>query len=235
MAELSCLVPVRNGEAYLDLFLDEATRCFDFVVALDDGSTDSTLARLERAPIVQAIVRHPMRPTYVGWDDLGNRNELLEQLTRREYSGWVLFLDADELLDASDAACLRRLAHSDELDTKYAYGVRVFRMVDDLDHFYKDAFTAYRLFYFRPGYRIEGPPLHFVPIPTAYPPETWRPTNLRVKHRCSMTEALRQQRFDKYLEADPERRFQPSYDNLLDAPKRVRDWSETRYEQLLQV
>lgn len=235
MAQLTCLVPVRNGQKYLDLYLEEAARWFDSVIALDDGSTDDTRSMLEESPAVRHLIKHPVRPSYLGWDDMLNRSELLQHLNDQHYRGWVLFLDVDELLDAEDAALLRQLAHTDRLDRAHAYGLRVFRMIEDLQHFYKGALIVYRLFYYEPGYALAGNPLHFVPVPTAYPPETWRPTNLRIRHRCSMTEGLRQARYAKYLEVDPDRIYQNDYANLLDAPKKVREWRETAYEDLFRV
>jgi len=235
MAELTCLVPVRNGERYLGLYLEEAERWFDSVIALDDGSTDTTRSLLESSPTVRHLIKHPVRPSFFGWNDLVNRSALLQSLGDRNYSGWVLFLDVDELLDSEDAALLQRLAHCDELDRRHAYGLRVFRMVEDLQHFYKGALTVYRLFYYQPGYTLAGDSLHFVPVPTAYPPDTWRPTNLRIRHRCSMTEDLRRERYAKYLEVDRERRYQSSYESVLDPPLRVREWTETAFEDLFSV
>ena len=235
MAQLNCLVPVRNGQKYLGLYLEEAARWFDSVIALDDGSTDTTRSMLESSPVVRHLIKHPVRPSYLGWNDMLNRSKLLQHLDDRQYSGWVLFLDVDELLDSEDAALLRRLAHTDQLDRRHAYGLRVFRMVDDMRHFYKGALMVYRLFYYEPGYTLAGNPLHFVPVPTVYPTETWRPTNLRIRHRCSMTESMRQERYAKYKEVDPDGKFQSSYENLLDPPKRVREWRETAYEDLFRV
>lgn len=230
MDKPAVLVPIRNGEDYLPLFLEQAAHYAGMVIALDDGSTDTTRAMLSASPVVTHLLTRPVRPTFAGWDDLGNRNALLQKLTELEYRGWVLFLDADELLDARDAQQLCRMISSGSLDPQAAYGLRVYRMVHDLEHFYKEPFTAYRLFHFSPGFGIEGGRLHFYPIPRELPRERWRATNLRVKHRSSLTPQLRQQRFAKYLEADPDNQFQPSYHNLIDDPQVVRGWSETDFD-----
>jgi hypothetical protein len=227
MEPLAVLIPVRNGTEYLPALLDQLRRLADLVVALDDGSTDETRQVLAADSTITHLLTRPVRPTYEGWDDLSNRNALLQKLTSLSYVGWVLFLDADELLDERDARTLREMIASRRLDKGLAYAVRVFRMVHDLDHFYKDPFIAYRLFHFSPGYQIEGGRLHFFPIPREIPTSQWRETAIRVKHRSSLTAELRQKRFMKYVEADPDNKFQPSYRNLVDEPLRVRHWSET--------
>jgi glycosyltransferase involved in cell wall biosynthesis len=233
MQQLTGLLPVRNGENYLPLFLQEGQRYLDAVYALDDGSNDHTLSLLQQSALVQPpIIAHPRRHSYAGWNDLENRNKLLRLLSQKNYTGWVLFLDADELLDGEDALLLRQTINQRELDTNKAYGLRVFRMVNDLEHYYKNGLMVYRLFYFRPGYEIQGARLHFEPIPAQIPENNWQPTNLRIKHRSALTPALRRQRYKKYAEADPHLECQPSYENLLDEPKQIHHWSQTRYQQL---
>lgn len=232
MTELLCLAPIRNGAQYLPAFLQQCAQCFDGLIALDDGSTDETAALLHDHPAVRQVFSHPVRASTAGWDDLLNRNTLLRHLSSREYRGWVLFLDVDELLDEDDARLLRSLIDADTLDRAQVYGLRVFRMVHDLEHFYKQPLTVYRLFYFQPSYEITGGRLHFQPVPHQLARAPWRKTNLRIKHRNSMTEALRQERFQKYREADPGLEFQESYANLLDGPRTIHDWCETRFSQL---
>lgn len=234
MTELFGLVPVRNGGHFLPEFLKHGEHFLDGVIALDDGSTDDTGALLARAPLVKKVIAHPRRETAAGWDDLLNRNTLLRHLESIDYRGWALFLDADELLDVDDSRLLRGLIDERRLDESCAYGLRVFRMVDDLLHFYKKPLTVYRLFHFAPGQALVGARLHFQPIPAQIPESRWRKTNLRIKHRNSMTEDLRLERFQKYREADADHQHQASYDNLLERPDIIHEWSETRFTNLWQ-
>jgi hypothetical protein len=71
------LLPVRNGAEHLDGWLESVGRFADVVIALDDGSTDDTRARLDASPLVEMVLENSVRPSYAGWDDAGNRARLL--------------------------------------------------------------------------------------------------------------------------------------------------------------
>ena len=69
---LACLLPVRNGAEHLDGWLESVGRFADVVIALDDGSTDDTRARLDASPLVAAGAREPRSALVRG---LGRRAE----------------------------------------------------------------------------------------------------------------------------------------------------------------
>ena len=219
---LAVLLPARNAAAFVPGWLACVERFADVVVALDDGSTDDTAAVLAASPLVGALLRNPVRPTYEGWDDLGNRNRLLEAVPGVG-ADWVLSLDADERIDDGDAAALRRLVDG-EGDPSCGYLLEVHRMIGDAEHYDKASMWVGRLFAARPGQRFAGLRLHLVPLPTDIPPERHRRTTIRLKHLGDLDDARRQARFAKYEEADPERTFQADYANLLVAPTAVRPW-----------
>ena len=137
METLTLLVPVRNGSQYLTRFIAQASRLASDIVALDDGSTDDTRSILANSPKVSHVIPRPVRPTFAGWDDLANRNALLDHLTAKSYHGWALFLDVDELLDDDDAVTLQEKIGDGSFRRDTVYGLRVFRMVHDLEHYYK--------------------------------------------------------------------------------------------------
>jgi FkbM family methyltransferase len=49
-------------------------------------------------------------------------------------------------------------------------------------------------------------------------------TSIRIQHLAGITEERRRARFQKYLAADPGRRFQPDYGHLLEPPGRLKAW-----------
>jgi glycosyltransferase involved in cell wall biosynthesis len=219
---LVCLLPVRNGEDLLPGYLGSVRTFADAVVALDDGSTDRTPQILAADPLVAKLLSNPGRPGYAGWNDAANRARLLEAAKELD-PAWVLFLDADERIDPDDAAVLRRFAEQEAVPG-FAYGFRVHRMVEDLDHYDRAELWVYRMFAPEPWLSLPAQQLHLVPVPETIPPERRVPTTVRIQHLASLTEEGRRRRFEKYAETDPDHRYQPSYAHLLEAPEAVRAW-----------
>jgi glycosyltransferase involved in cell wall biosynthesis len=220
--ELLCLLPVRNGAADLPGYLESAGRFCDGVVALDDGSTDATAGLLEESPLVVKTISSAARPSYAGWDDAANRARLLAAAAELE-PRWILQLDADERIDPDDANALREFL-ADQAEPGHAYGFRVFRMIDDLEHFDEAGLWVYRLFAYECGQRMPTARLHFVPVPDSIPRERWRRTTIRIQHLGGLTEPRRQARFAKYEEVDPAFEYQSHYRYVTRPPQRVRPW-----------
>ena len=179
------LLPVRNGEEDLPGWFDAVRGLADVVIALDDGSTDDTPALLGGEPLVRAILARPPRPTAAGWDDALNRQQLLEAADEVR-PRWVLFLDADERIDADDAAALRAFLGSDDADRGAAYAFLVHRMTG-AEAFDRADLWVHRLFAWRPGLLLPERRLHLVPVPVSIPPGRWRQTSVRIRHLASLT------------------------------------------------
>jgi glycosyltransferase involved in cell wall biosynthesis len=219
-----CLVPARNAAADLPRLLEAAPLVCDAIVALDDGSTDGTGDLLAAHPLVVRLLTNPVRPDYRDWDDAGNRNRLLEAAAAFDPE-WILSLDADERIDPGDAAALRAFLATDALPG-CAYGFHHVPMRGDPDHYLPRFQWVYRLFSYAPGQRFPNRRLHFTPIPTAIPRALWFRTTLRIQHFGSLTADRRVARFEKYLEADPDRTYQSDYRHLLyhPAPSELLRW-----------
>jgi glycosyltransferase involved in cell wall biosynthesis len=221
---LLCLLPVRNAEADLPGFLASVERFCDGVIALDDGSTDATYDMLAASPLVKQILRNPPRDDYRAWDDAANRNRLLAAAAAFSPE-WIISLDADERIDAVDAGSLRAFLQTDALPG-FAFGFRHVPMRGDEHHFWPRYQWVYRLFSYQPGQRFPSLKLHFIPVPTSIPRDRWLKTTLRIQHLGGMTAERRMARFEKYLEADPNRTYQANYGQLLKPPPdaEVRRW-----------
>ncbi len=217
-----CLLPARNCAHDLSEYFESVARFADAIVALDDGSTDETRAVLEAHPLVQRVLTNPRRSDYRGWDDAANRARLLEAAAELE-PDWVISLDADERIDPTDAVALRAFVDGGAARDA-AYLLRVYRMIDGLEHYDDASLWVGRLFPFEPGQTFPSDRLHFVPLPTSIPPDRWRRTTFRIQHLASATEDRRQQRFAKYREADPHLEFQSEYSHLLTPPGRLVRW-----------
>lgn len=209
------LLPVRNGERVLPAWLESSGSWADAVMALDDGSTDRTGAILDDHPLVTRVITNPVRPTYAGWDDRANRQRLLDAAADLAPQ-WVMFLDADERIAPPDIGGVGWLA--DHGQAGRAYGFRIHAAADDLMAVDPGGRWVYRMFAWEPGLELPRKRLHLVPIPISIPRRMWLRTSVRILHVATTESEDLTARFDKYLEADPGRRWQASYDHLLDAP-----------------
>lgn len=218
-----CALPVRNGARDLPGWLESVERFADAVVALDDGSTDDTAALLQAHPLVEVLIRNPRRSSYRGWNDASNRNRLLAASASAR-PDWIVMLDADERIDAADALALRDFV-AREAVPGCAYGMRVYRMLDERGGYDDCALWVYRLFAYVPGQRVRARELHDLPIPEDIPNTRWIRTTLRIQHFGAMTAERRRARFSKYGEADPDHRWQSTYDHLLNPPGPRLQWS----------
>jgi glycosyltransferase involved in cell wall biosynthesis len=218
------LVPARNAEHLLPGWLASVSSYADAVLALDDGSTDRTSAILEDNPLVREVLTNPVRDGYHEWDDLANRQRLVDAALERG-GQWLLFLDADERIDRDDGQALRRFLATEAVPG-FAYGFEVFRMVEDEHHYDPRAMWVFRLFAVRDAVAPLGSQrLHFVPVPSGIPIERWLRTSIRIQHSGSLTASHRRARFEKYLEADPENECQDDYTDLLEDPEFIGRWS----------
>jgi glycosyltransferase involved in cell wall biosynthesis len=137
---------------------------------------------------------------------------------------WVLFLDADERIDASDAAALREFVDTDALPG-IAYGFLVYRMIGDTRRYDQADLWVYRLFSADPPLELPTERLHFVPVPVAISRDRWLRTTLRIQHLASRDATRRNARFAKYELADPDREHQADYSHLLAGPlPELREW-----------
>jgi hypothetical protein len=161
-----------------------------------------------------------VREAYAGWDDRENRVRLLRAAEALD-PDWIIWLDADEILEPSDAAALRRFL-AEEARPRVAYSLEVLRMIGDMQTYDKCAMWMYRLYSFEPGYTFPSGRLHFKLVPEQFAPDARCRTSLRILHRASLTEQRRRARYDKYGECDSGREFQPSYENILDPPRNLK-------------
>ena len=220
--DLVCLLPARNCEHDLPGYFDSVWRFADAVVALDNGSTDSTGQFLKEHPAVKILLSNPRRETYRGWDDAGNRNRLLAAAAALNPK-WILSLDADERITPDDAEALRSFLRDGALPG-VAYGFKLYRMIADLRTYDKFVLWSYRLFAHREGQRFPIPELHLIPAPTEIPPERWIKTTLRIQRLSRLTEERRAACYKKYREADSEGGYQAGYKPILDPPKYRKTW-----------
>ncbi|MCU1449803.1 MAG: glycosyl transferase, group 2 family protein, partial [Acidimicrobiales bacterium] len=190
-------------------------------MALDDGSTDETGSVLRSYAIVQRLLTNGRRETSFGWNDGANRNRLLAEAADLRPE-WILSIDADERVDATDAEALRRFLATEAL-AGLAYGFRLFRMVDD-DRYDPDVQVVHRLFRYQPGQRFPDAQLWCTPIPTSVPGAARVETSLRIQHLGDAGLLGWQRRLARHAEADPRSQFRRPLPPADSAPARLLPW-----------
>jgi hypothetical protein len=156
-------------------------------------------------------VTPPRRRVLLCWDEGRNRNELLRAAAPLQ-PDWIMWLDADERIEADDAAALRHLVDHEAL-AGCAYGFGIYHMLADEQ--YDPMFAwVYRLFAFRPGQSLPARALDFIPVPVEIASGAYIRTTVRIKHYGEPDDDGRQARRNKFRQADPAGRFSSYYDNL---------------------
>ncbi|MDP9296746.1 MAG: LCP family protein, partial [Actinomycetota bacterium] len=97
-------------------------------------------------------------------------------------------------------------------------------MIGDGGGYARSDLIVGRLFAYEPGQEFPSERLHFVPVPTSIPRERWITTTIRIQHLAGSTEERRRARFQKYVEADPNREHQRTYRSLLEPPGSTVPW-----------
>ena len=215
------LLPARNAEAYLPVWLAGAPRWCDAVVALDDGSTDGTRDLLAASPLVRTVLTNPPRPTAAGWDDGRNRQRLLDAAGSL-IPDWIVQLDAVETLDPDDAEALRRFLWTDAVPG-LAYGLRHYRAWgSDVDPTPR---WVYRVFAWEPDQAMPDEPLHFPPVPVELPHTAWLRTTIRLRHLSAADDLQIEARRQRNAEADPDGAYPSDFGGLGARPRAVVPWT----------
>jgi len=135
---LSLCIIVKNEPAYLDACLTSYAGLPDEIVVVDTGSTDDTLAVAEQ---------HNVRIFQRVWT--GDFSEARNFSIDCAKSDWVLWTDADDLIDAVSKAKIRKVCDTYGLDTAFSFMIKNTR-----DGVLGDVFNQVRLFPRHPRIRF---------------------------------------------------------------------------------
>lgn len=213
------MMPVRNEAGkVLERCLEAVKGIIDAAVVWDDCSEDSTPDIV--ANMLKGVELHLIRATSRFKNEKLLR-EALWQETLKADPGFILALDADEVVDGLDEE-ITTIKNTWRTDT---WGFRLFDMWDE-EHYREDEFWQahkhYRAFLFRyqplSEYTFVDKPLHM----GRFPQEVLRfPVGLgrtRVLHYGYARPEWREEKYRKYKELDPdaERGIKMQYESILD-------------------
>lgn len=216
---LIAVLAVRDGARYLPGFLRNVAPQVDGIVALDDGSSDESPALLAAHDAVIELIRRPRdRPV---WDEVGNHRALVAAALRHA-ADWVLCVDADERLEREFRTRAERVIARGRLFGYSAYAVRLRELWDDPGQYRADGIWGRkemaRLFRAREDHEFDPAPLHGSKAPMQSRRRGRFPrADLTIYHLAMLREEDRVARRDRYMRADPDRRWQRiGYEYLTD-------------------
>jgi len=204
---------------YLPGFVANVAPQVDGIVALDDGSSDGSAEFLEAHPAVLGVLRVPS--TRPRWDEPANWRRLVEA-AREHRPEWIVAIDADERLERDFRRRAARVIRRGRLLGFEAYAVRLRELWGDRDHYRCDGLWAKkrppRLFRARHDHAFDARPVHPVRVPLqSQRLGGWPVADLEIYHLRMIEVADREARQRRYLELDPDRRWQKvGYDYLVD-------------------
>lgn len=226
---LSMTIHNESG-AMLRRVLESHRAYIDEAVIIDNASTDDSAAICRE--VLDGIPLFLVRNEKSRFD---NEVELRQQQWREATAtcpDWILNLDADQLWEERFASVVRELTEQDEID------VFCFRLFDfwDEEHFREDehwnAHLSYRPFLmrYRPDFQAQwkDAPIHCGHFPTNVWSLPAARSELRLKHFGWATPQLRESKYRRYQQLDPEGRYgdRAQYESILDANPRLIRWQE---------
>lgn len=225
--KVACVMQLHNEERNLPGCLDHIRDYVDGIIALDDGSTDSTAEILAREDRVVDCLRNPANPDHQ-WAELENKARLLERARQLGFD-WVVVCDADERFETLFLQQLGDIAASFPDSDLPVFSLAFRELWNDPLHFRTDGLWGRK----RQARFFRVPEVIAFKQNQAFHGE-WYPDMVREKGRLYSTgyqlyhlkmifREDRIKRRDFYKAIDPENRFQAhGYDYLAEEGDGVR-------------
>lgn len=195
------LIPIRNGEVYINRWFYKNQNLVDGFIILDDNSTDDTLLSIKSIPNILEIIKSEKTDGF--FNDAYNRNILLNS-AKKYNPDYIFWIDVDE--EWVDFLNIRKILEQNNLINLY---LPLIHMYDDETKYIKTypnshngiqwkcrivKFSEYEQFYFS-----ENNELHFSLNPNKiyikfYP--------MLIKHYGHFTEEMRIRKFEFYSKND---------------------------------
>lgn len=206
---LYILCPVKDGMKYLDRYLSNLAPLGCSIIFLDQNSTDGTTEYLKELSSNTPNI-HYFKNKSKEWDCGYNTSTLLE-LCKNFNPEWVMVLDVDETIH--ELHRIPALCEGSEKELIYSFSR--LSMAGE-DRYWPGMLVVERFFRYHPSFTISLRGLHR----GCKPDQIGRAVHsgIQILHWNMVTEKDRRDRYEKFMKADPDLYWQPSYDNLLNVP-----------------
>lgn len=212
---------VKNEERWIGPCLREASKVCNHILVVDDGSTDRT------PEICKSFSKVKYRFYQRQMDEVRDRSELLQWALECQ-PDWILILDGDEVLEeGADITIRNELSRLDPRDPVYTFFYLHILYFWNDPEFYRCENSIYGNFWIPRlfttwgqdtgklyiGETGHGHNLHSSGIPANLAGKG-RKIDVRVKHYGYLDSAIREKKYNFYMQHDPEAASGGYYDHL---------------------
>lgn len=215
---------------YLERCLESVKDLIDYYVIIDDASTDETVALCEHLlhDFPHTIVKNE---TSMFHEEYKLRTKLWNEAIKHN-PGWIMSLDADEVLQDNGAQLIRALIKNEEVD---GFSFKYYDMWNENEyredkfwHSHK-GFRPYLMRYIPEyEYSFKQTNQHCGSFPLEYYQFKHANVNVKIKHYGWADESSRKSKYKRYMKLDPDGKYGnlEQYNSILDPKPNLLPFSD---------
>lgn len=207
------LMTVKDEEDILPKMLDENSKWLDGIIAIDNGSTDNSYKILSNHSLVKyhEIDNHE-------FDDSFFIQKLLDIVSNYNDIDWLVDIDADEIYDLRIRDVLEslpRMWNCISVDIQYMFNDVCYRENKKFTRIFRNRPVLFEFGHIKKLHAGKNP------IPTKY--RITHHSGIKVAHYQIRSYEQGIEKYNRYLELDPNRIYQKSYEHLKEVAKKYKN------------
>lgn len=215
---------------YLERCLASVKDLVDYYVIVDDASTDGTVELLEALlqGLPHTIIKNEVSMFH---EEYKLRKKLWDEAIRHD-PGWIMSLDADEVLQENGTELIRQLIKNNEID---GYSFKYYDMWNENE--YREDEFWHSHWGFRPylmryiggiEYSFKQTNQHCGSFPINYYQFKHANVLVKIKHFGWASEESRKQKYERYMRLDPDGKYGhiEQYESILDEKPNLKPFAD---------